>query len=412
MKYKSELLNQLSSRGYIKDCTNIGDLDLLLSKEKIAAYIGFDCTAQSLHVGNLLQIMIMRMLMRFGHQPIIILGTATSSIGDPSDKKAIRRALDNDEIASNRQSILSIIQRFLPTSGGVSPIILDNINWIGDMGYLEFLREYGRYFSINKMLTFDTVKARLEQNSPLSFLEFNYMLLQAYDFLHLNKEYGCKLQFGGSEQWGNIVNGIDLVRRVTGNEVFGLTSHIITKSDGSKMGKTADGAVWLKKDMLSPYDYWQFWRNVNDDDVIKFLLLYSDLGIDEISKYSLLRGAELNEVKVLLADKATEICHGSVEAALAKDRATSIFVHHNKRDADSIEVEAKLLPSTPIYKLFVLAKLCSSLGEAKRLIVQNGAKLNDAHILDHSYILLPSDYIDGFFTLSAGKKRHVVVKLV
>ncbi len=397
---KSQLLNDLYDRGFIYQTTDLEGLDKLLTQEKIAAYIGFDCTAKSLHVGSLMQIMIMRKLQQNGHKPIILLGSATTRIGDPSDKQGLRKILTDDEIEENKKSIAKIFDKFLDFNGPNRAEIVDNIDWLSSVKYLDFLREYGVHFSINRMLTFDSIKNRLDRQSQLTFLEFNYMLLQAYDFLHLYKSHNCRLQFGGSEQWSNIVSGIELSRRVAKSELFGVTTPLITTSDGVKMGKTAGGAVWLNPDMLSPYDYWQFWRNTADSDLLKFMKLYTEIPVEEINSFANITGKNLNELKKRLADKATAMCHGTDSAAAARKASEDQF--------ESGILPSILLRSTemPLYKAVVDAGLAKSNSEARKLIIGKGVKLDDVLIEDETYNL---KLLNQPIKLSVGKKKSLLL---
>ena len=411
MKKKSELLNFLYQRGYIYQSTNDEVLDNILNQKKIRAYIGFDCTAPSLHVGSLMQIMILRILQKFGHKPIVLLGSSTTKIGDPSGKDEIRAVLPFEKIEHNKQSINKVFTKFINFEQGA--MLIDNSDWLLGLNYLEFLSQYGRHFSINRMLTFDSVKIRLDRQQPLTFLEFNYMLLQAYDFLELHRKYDCVLQFGGSDQWGNIINGIELIKKITGNEVFGLTSPLLTTSSGAKMGKTTNGAIWLNEDMLSNYDYWQFWRNINDADVIKFLKLFTELSDEEIAKLAKLQGAELNEAKIILANEATSLCRGVEAAKMAMTTAQNTFSGGTGQGLQHIEIKATVLQSgIPAFKLFVNAGLCTSGGEARRLISGKGAKINDQIITTETDLIDLSYVCDNKIKLAAGKKKHAVISVV
>lgn len=413
MKNKSDLLRFLVERGYVHQMTNEAGFDEALLLRSLKGYIGFDCTASSLHVGSLIQIMMLRALQKFDHTPIVLLGGGTTMVGDPSGKDELRSVLSIEQIANNKASINQVFAKFIDCTQNIH--FVDNADWLCHLNYLDFLSQYGRYFSINRMLTFDSVKIRLEREQPLTFLEFNYMLLQAYDFLELYKRYGCELQLGGSDQWGNIVNGIELVKRTCNAEVFGLTSPLLTTANGQKMGKTANGAVWLNEQMLSCYDYWQFWRNVDDADVIKFLKLFTEISIDEIEKLSMLQGAELNEAKIILANHATALCHGIEAAEAAMHTARKVFTEKSiDESAEKFYVNEELLAKggVPVYKLFVDSGLCASGNEAKRLIAGRGAKLNN-QLIDSDNIMIDKNHFnDGKITLSAGKKKHVVVILL
>jgi len=405
-KVKSRFLQELQERGFIYQTTDLNGLDDLLTKEKIAAYVGFDCTAKSLHVGSLMQIMIMRKLQQHGHKPIILLGSATTRIGDPSDKDGLRKILSDSEIEENKKSISSIFYKFLDFSQDCpnKAEIVDNIDWLGSITYLNFLREYGVHFSINRMLTFESVKNRLDRQTQLTFLEFNYMLLQAYDFVELHKTHNCKLQFGGSEQWGNIVSGIELGRKISQAELFGVTTPLITTSNGVKMGKTTGGAIWLNSAMLSPYDYWQFWRNTSDADLLKFMKLYTEIPIDEINSYCNLEGKELNDLKKRLADKATSLCHGNDNAIAARKASEKTF---EDKTLDSLPI-VNVASGTHLYKAIVDSGLAKSNSEAKKLIIGRGVKLNDELVEDENYMLTSSG---KQVKLSIGKKKHLVIQL-
>ncbi|AEI89356.1 MAG: tyrosine--tRNA ligase [Candidatus Midichloria mitochondrii] len=411
MKRKSDLLNFLYERGYIHQSTNDDGLDELLAAKKVRAYIGFDCTAPSLHVGGLIQIMVLRTLQKFGHEPTVLLGSGTTRVGDPSGKDEMRSVPSEEQIEKNKQSINKVFAQFINFDQGATSV--DNADWLLSLNYLEFLSQYGRHFSVNRMLTFDSVKIRLDRRQPLTFLEFSYMLLQAYDFLELHRKYNCTLQLGGSDQWGNIVNGIELIKRVTGNEVFGLTSPLLTTASGAKMGKTASGAVWLNEDMLSNYDYWQFWRNVDDADVIKFLKLFTELPIAEIDRMAALQGAELNEAKIVLANEATTLCRGKEAAKASMETARSTFGGGIGEDLQQVELEAdSLKDGIPAFKLFVAAGLCASGGEARRLINGNGAKINNEIVAAETELINGSYVQDGKIKLTAGKKKHAIVVIV
>lgn len=405
------LLVELQSRGYIYQATNLQGLENTLNDGIIHAYIGFDCTAESLHVGNLMQIMLVRNLLRHGNKVTILLGGATTKIGDPSDKTELRRLISADEIDHNKNGIVSALKQFLPI-GSSNCQVVDNRVWLEQLGYIEFLSEYGRYFSINRMLGFESVKLRLSREQPLSFLEFNYMLLQAYDFLELYRRYGVTLQFGGSEQWGNIVSGIDLARRLENVELFGITTPLITNSQGHKMGKSVSGAVWLRKEMLSPYDYWQFWRNVADEDVIKFLRIYTELPLIEIAKLEKLEGQDINDAKVILANEATKMCHGEEASNAAHHTALKTFVGHgsgeqlprHKLDA------AALKEGVPLYKLLVETEMCSSANNARKLIDGHGVRINGELVEESSMIINSSLFaLNAEIKLSVGKKRHLIL---
>ncbi len=407
----NQFIKELKQRDFFNDCTNLEDLNSLLDDQKVYAYIGFDCTAPSLHVGSLMQIMILRKLQQHGHTPIILMGGGTTKIGDPSGKDEARKMLDLDQIAFNKAKITELISKFIDIKNAV---IVDNGEWLDDLKYLDFLRDIGKHFSVNRMLTFENVKLRLSRQQNLSFLEFNYMLLQAYDYIELNKRYNCRLQIGGSDQWGNIICGIDLARRLGLQELYGLTTPLITTASGKKMGKSEGGAIWLSEDLLSVYDYWQFWRNTEDADVIKFLKLFTEISIDEINELSKLTHQALNQAKIILANEATKLCHGEAASQKAYQIAIDTFTNQSlSMDLPSYNVPRGTLESgVPIYKLFVDAGLCSSGGEAKRLIQQGGGKINDAIINDPMQVLSYGDFKENKIKLSAGKKKHMVIEII
>ena len=399
--YKSDLLRTLSERGYIHQITDPSGLDDLAVHRIVPGYIGFDATAPSLHVGSLVQIMMLRRLQQTGHKPIVVMGGGTTKVGDPSGKDESRKLLDNAGIAANIASIRRIFDRFLTFGDGpTDAVMVDNADWLDALEYIPFLRDIGRHFSINRMLTFDSVKLRLDREQPLSFLEFNYMILQAYDFLELSRRFQCRLQLGGSDQWGNIVNGIDLTRRIDGVELYGLTTPLITTADGSKMGKTAAGAVWLHEDSLSAYDYWQFWRNTDDRDVGRFLRLFTDLPLDEIARLEALDGAEINEAKKQLATAATALCRGIAAAEEAAETARRTFEEGAAGSAlPTLKVEGQI----SLVDALVGLGLVASKGEAKRLIKGGGARVDGKQIIDEAYVIT---IIDQSFRVSAGKKAH------
>lgn len=416
--YKSDFLKVLEERGMLHQCTDFGALDALMLKEPIVAYIGFDATADSLHVGSLAQIMLLRRLQQCGHKPIVLMGGATTKIGDPSGKDAARKMLDDTQIAYNISRFQELFERYLTFgSGSTDAILLNNDDWLKNLNYLEFLRDYGRHFTINKMLSFDSVKLRLEREQPLTFLEFNYMILQAYDFMELNKQHKCMLQMGGSDQWGNIVNGVDLARRVNRMEVFGLTIPLVTTADGQKMGKSENGAVWLHEDKLSSFYFWQYWRNVQDADVARFLKLFTDLPLSEIERLSALEGAEINEAKKILADEVTRLTHGEDAVQKAREAAESLFENRgNLSDANipTVEIPGKdLVSGIPAYDLFFRIGLAPSKGEARRLIRGGGGKLNDASISAEDRSVSMDDLnADGVIKVSAGRKKHILVRAI
>ena len=408
MNHKSELIRVFSERGYIHQATNLEGLDEKASQQVIPAYIGFDCTADSLHVGSLVQIMMLRALQRTGHKPIVLMGGGTTKVGDPSGKDVARPLLSNQDIENNKAGIFSVFEKYLTFGDGPNDaVMVDNASWLDELAYIRFLRDYGPHFSINRMMGMDAVRLRLEREQPLSFLEFNYAILQAYDFLELRRRYGCLLQMGGSDQWGNIVSGIDLTRRVDGQEIFGVTSALITTASGAKMGKTADGAIWLNEDRLPTFDFWQFWRNTEDADVARFLALFTELSMDEVNRLSALEGAEINEAKIILANETTTLCHGAEAAAAAMQTAQQTFAGSGVSEGlpqetiDSSEVE-----SLGMIAALVKVGFAKSNGEARRLIRGGGARLNDTAVTDEDFLLGAGDFIDGRAKISAGKKRH------
>ena len=413
MNYTSEFLKTLNARGYIAQCTDDKALDAAANDGIITGYIGYDCTAPSLHVGNLISILMLRQLQQAGHRPIVVIGGGTTKVGDPSGKDESRQLLTQEKIDENKKTIRATFERFLTFGDGpTDAIMVDNDEWLSGLNYIEFLRDYGRHFSVNRMMSFDSVKLRLDREQPLSFLEFNYMILQAYDFLELNRRYDCSLQMGGSDQWGNIVNGIELTRRCDQNTVFGLTTNLLTTSSGAKMGKTAQGAVWLNDDMLPVYDYWQFWRNTEDADVGRFLRLFTELPLDEISRLEKLEGAELNDAKKILATEATAMCHGRDAAEKAEATAHETFEGGGtSADLPSVAIDAKqLAEGLGLLEAFVIAGLAKSNGEARRLVQGGGAKVNDAAQNDIAATLTEADVQEGCIKLSFGKKRHVLLR--
>lgn len=414
-KFQSDFLNILSSRGFIHQCSDETGLDKKLQEGPITAYIGFDCTAPSLHVGSLLPIMMLYWLQQTGSKPIVLMGGGTTQIGDPSGKDTARQLLTVDLIEQNKTGIQQVFDKFL--SFGDSPtdaIMQDNANWLMDLNYVDFLRTVGRHFSINRMLSFDSVKLRLEREQPLSFLEFNYMILQAYDFAELAKTENCALQMGGSDQWGNIVNGIDLGRRLHNKELYGLTAPLLTTSSGAKMGKTAKGAVWLNAEQLSAYDYWQYWRNTEDADVARFLKLFTTLPLEEISKLERLEGTEINEAKKTLAFEATKMLHGQEAALKAAKTAKSTFEEGViNQDLPQVSInQEQLLEGLTIITALTMAGFASSKGEARRHIKGNAIKLNDERIETDSALITKSDFNnDGIAKLSFGRKKHILLAL-
>ena len=407
----NKFLTEFKERGFFYQCTGEDDLSKLLDKEKINAYIGFDCTAESLHVGSLLQIMCLRLLQKHGHRPIVLLGGGTTRIGDPSGKDKTRIILSEDAIEKNISNIEKILKNFLDNKDPkTKPIFVNNYTWLKNLNYISFLRDIGKHFTINKMLSFDSIKTRLEREQSLSYMEFNYMILQAYDFLELNKTKKCMLQIGGSDQWGNIINGVDLIKRHSNNHVFGLTTPLITLASGAKMGKTVSGAVWLDKKFLSPYDYWQFWRNIDDRDVLKFIKIFTDIHINEIEK---IKNNNINELKILLANKATEMLHGEQEAKNIEETAKQTFADNSMGDnLPSISMnEKELKKKITFIDLIILSNLESSKSEIRRLIRGNGVKINNQVITDEKLIVTKDLFQNNLIKLSLGKKRHIKVEL-
>ncbi|MDC1353090.1 tyrosine--tRNA ligase [Pelagibacteraceae bacterium] len=408
----NKFLKEFKDRGFFYQCTGEENLSQLLDKEKIRAYIGFDCTAESLHVGSLLQIMCLRLLQKHGHQPIVLLGGGTTRIGDPSGKDKTRTILSEEEIEKNINNIEKILKNFLDDKDPkTKPIFVNNYTWLKNLNYISFLRDVGKHFTINKMLSFDSVKIRLEREQSLSYMEFNYMILQAYDFLELNKKENCMLQIGGSDQWGNIVNGVDLIKRYSNNHVYGLTTPLITLASGAKMGKTESGAVWLDKKFLSAYDYWQFWRNVDDRDVLKFLKIFTDIDADQIEK---IKNDNINELKILLANKATSMLHGEDEANKCQETAKQTFSENSLGDnLPTIQINKQMLDNNiNILDLVILSKLESSKSEIRRLIKGNGIKVNSQAISDEKFLITEDLFKDSLIKLSLGKKKHIKVELI
>jgi len=402
--YSSSLLKLLDERGYIHQVTDASALDALAEREVVSGYIGFDATAPSLHVGSLVQIMMLRRMQQAGHRPIVLMGGGTTKVGDPSGKDESRKLLTDEQIDANIAGIRRVFERFLSFGDGPSDAILvNNAEWLDELQYIPFLREVGRHFTINRMLTFDSVRLRLDREQPLTFLEFNYMILQGYDFLELSRRAGCRLQLGGSDQWGNIVNGIELGRRIDGTELYGVTTPLITTADGAKMGKTAQGAVWLDAELLSPYDYWQFWRNVADGDVGRFLRLFTDLPLDEVARLESLPGAEINEAKVVLATEATALLHGRDAAAAAQETARETFVGGGAGDD---------LPTLAIGDGMNIVHALTSLGftpsnkEAKRKVAEGAVRLDDVAVNDSGFVVTAAAEP---IKLSLGKKRHALL---
>jgi len=411
---KSDFLKIMIERGFVAECTDYEGLDNSILNGKIAAYIGFDATAQSLHVGSLIQIMMLRWLQKTGGQPITLMGGGTTKVGDPSFRADERPLLSEAQIESNISGIKKVFSAYLDY--GEKPndaLMINNDEWLSNLNYLEFLRDVGRHFSVNRMLSFESVKSRLDREQSLSFLEFNYMILQAYDFYELNKRYNCKLQMGGSDQLGNIINGMELTRRISDERVFGLTSPLLTTSDGKKMGKSQDGAIWLNANMLSPYEFWQFWRNTTDADVARFLKLYTELPLDECSRLEKLEGSEVNDAKIILANEVTALLHGRDAALTAAQTSSEVFEKGGiGEDLPTISFrENEISDGVPIVQAFVKAGLAKSGKEAKRLIAENGARLDDK-LVTNTNLVLTAKMLTKPVKLSAGKKRHALVTLL
>jgi tyrosyl-tRNA synthetase len=410
--FRSVFLRELDARGFLHQCTDAPALDALAADGRPVGYVGFDCTADSLHVGNLVSIMMLRHLQRAGGVPIAVVGGGTTKVGDPSGKDESRQLLTDERIEANKAGIRRSLAKFLDFGEGKA-LLVDNDEWLGGLRYIPFLRDFGTHFTINRMLTFDSVRLRLEREQPLTLLEFNYMVMQAYDFLELSRRHGCRLQMGGSDQWGNIVNGVELGRRVDGAQLFGLTTPLITTAAGEKMGKSAGNAVWLNEDKLPPFDYWQFWRNVEDADVPRFLRLYTELPPDEVGRLERLRGAEVNEAKKVLAFEATRLCHGPEAAERAASAARAVFEGGagGAENLPVVTVEAgRIEAGAPVVELLVAAGLAASNGEARRLIRGGGARLNDDRLDDETLVVDAGALRDGAVKLSAGRKRHVLVR--
>ena len=408
----NKFLKEFKDRGFFYQCTNENELSKLLDKEKINGYIGFDCTAESLHVGSLLQIMCLRLLQKHGHRPIVLLGGGTTRIGDPSGKDKTRTILSEEEIEKNIKSIENILKKILDIKDSkTKPIFVNNYTWLKNLNYISFLRDIGKHFTINKMLSFDSVKTRLEREQSLSYMEFNYMILQAYDFLELNKKENCVLQMGGSDQWGNIVNGVDLIKRHSNKQAYGLTTPLITLASGAKMGKTESGAVWLDSKILSPYDYWQFWRNVDDRDVLKFLKIFTDLSLEEIENT---KDKNINELKILLANKTTEMLHGKQEAKNSEETAKQTFADNLiGENLPSVTLNKKEINNKiTIVDLIILSKLENSKSEIRRLIKGNAIKINNQIVSDEKLVITKDLFQDDLIKLSLGKKRHIKIKLI
>ncbi len=413
--FKSDFLHVLSERGYIHQCSDPEGLDAKTREGSLVAYVGYDCTGPSLHVGHLLSIMMLRWFQKTGHRPITLMGGGTTRVGDPSGKDEMRKLLTYEQIEDNKQSLKEVFARFVAFEGANAAIMSDNAEWLAPLNYIDFLREVGRHFSVNRMLSFDSVKLRLDRETELSFLEFNYMILQAYDFVELNRRHGCVLQMGGSDQWGNIINGIDLGRRMGTPQLYALTCPLITTASGAKMGKTAAGAVWLKGDMLSPWDYWQFWRNTEDGDVGRFLKLFTDLPLDEIARLEALEGAEINEAKKVLAGEATALLHGREAADAAAETARKTFEEGTLAETlPTIEVgSGELDEGIGVLAAFVRAGLAASNGEARRAVGNGALRINDVPLNDPAAVLREDDVTpEGVIKLSFGRKKHVLLRPV
>jgi tyrosyl-tRNA synthetase len=408
------LLEELELRGFIHQCTDSDKLNSTLKDELITFYIGFDCTAKSLHVGSLMQIMMMRIFQKYGHTPIVLIGEGTTKIGDPSGKDQSRKMLSNEDIKLNSKNLTKVFDIYLDNSLKNKPIYSNNADWLENINYINFLRDYGKHFTINKMLSFDSVKLRLDREQSLSFVEFNYMILQAYDYLELHNRHNCKLQIGGSDQWGNIVNGIDLIRRDSSKEVYGLTTPLLTNAKNEKMGKTVDGAVWLNADMLTPYDYWQFWRNVDDRDVFRFLKLFTDLDIAEINDLEDKKDLDINNIKVLLANAATEMLHGKDSAILSEKTANDVFKNEgSSENLPSINVKFDKNINIYLNEQIVEVGFTSSKSEARKLIKNSGVKINRVLVSDELKTLSINDFDNNKELLvSVGKKKHFIIKLL
>ena len=410
---ENSYLSEFKKREYFSQCTNSDELEKLMNDKKIRAYIGFDCTASSLHVGSLLQIMCLKLLQKHGHQPIVLLGGGTTRIGDPSGKEETRKILSEKEIEKNIKNIKKIFKIYLKTSNAkTKPIFVNNYNWLGKLNYIKFLREIGKHFTINKMLSFDSVKLRLDREQSLSYMEFNYMILQAYDFLELNKTKNCLMQIGGSDQWGNIINGVDLIKRHSSKQVYGLTTPLITLASGAKMGKTEKGAVWLDKKLLSSYDYWQYWRNTDDRDVLRFLKMYTNITLEKIEE---IKNKDINQLKIILANECTKTLHGDKESRLAEQTAKKTF--DERSTGAGLPVvgikQTQINQSLDIVNLILLSKLENSKSEIRRIIKNKGVKINNLTIDDEKLLVTNSLFDTGkTLKLSLGKKRHIKVKLV
>ena len=407
----NKFLKEFKDRGYFYQCTSEDELSKLLDKEKIKGYIGFDCTAESLHVGSLLQIMCLRLMQKHGHRPIVLIGGGTTRIGDPSGKDKTRKILTEEEIEKNIRNIEKILKTYLDNNDPkTKPIFVNNYSWLKGLNYISFLRDIGKHFTINKMLTFESVKTRLDREQSLSYMEFNYMILQSYDFLELNKKENCTLQIGGSDQWGNIVNGTELIKRHSNKQTYGLTTPLITLASGAKMGKTETGAVWLDKKLLSSYEYWQFWRNIDDRDVVKFLKMFTDLNIDEINK---IKGDDINQLKIKLANQATAMLHGKDEALSAEKTAKKTFEENSLGESlPSVDIKIEK-GNINIVDLVILSKIESSKSEIRRLIKGKGIRINNEIIEDEKFLIEKKSFDEkNFLKLSIGKKKHIKIKLI
>ena len=411
---KNKFLQEMQDRGYLNQCTDLDKLAEICNKKSISGYIGFDCTARSLHVGSLLQIMILKLMQKHGHRPIVLLGGGTTLIGDPSGKDTTRKILEQKEISNNIKSIKKVFNRVLKTSNKkVAPVFVDNANWLTKLNYIKFLRDTGSHFTINKMLTFDSVKLRLEREQYLSYMGFNYMILQAYDFYQLFKNKNCILQIGGSDQWGNIINGVDLIRRKLQKDAFGLTSPLITLASGAKMGKTEKGAIWLNEDLVSPYDYWQFWRNTDDRDVKRFLNFFTEIEPIEIENI-FKREKNINNLKILLANEATKILHGN-DASKKAEHSSKVTFERGGLGSDLPEIKinsSDMKKGINILDLIANNKILSSKSEARRVIANKGIKINDKVIDDEKKMLVLKDFKKNIFKLSYGKKKHFLIKII
>jgi len=410
---ENSFLSEFKKRDYFNQCTNSDELEQLMDKNKIRAYIGFDCTAPSLHVGSLLQIMCLRLLQKYGHQPIVLLGGGTTRIGDPSGKEETRKILSEKEIEKNIKNIEKVFTIFLKTKNSkIKPIFINNYKWLGKLNYIKFLREIGKHFTINKMLSFDSVKLRLAREQSLSYMEFNYMILQAYDFLELNKTKNCLMQIGGSDQWGNIVNGVELIKRHSSKQVFGLTTPLITLSSGSKMGKTEKGAIWLDKKLLSSYDYWQFWRNTDDRDVLRFLKMFTDLNLQKIEE---IKNKNINQLKVILANEATAMLHGKAATQKAEQTAKNTFEKKSiGEDLPSINLKKEeVINGINIVDLVITSNLLNSKSEVRRMIKNKGIKVNNIPVENDQFnVSLNNFEKENFLKLSHGKKKHVIFRII